>query len=100
MLFDLPHVSADAGPLLVSGDFSSQFLKAVTLTFMKWIIHDRDNERSVMILRNCRRAMVEGGRLLLVEMVVQPGNGPDLSKFPALNMMDHEENRCGGLRRI
>jgi hypothetical protein len=53
-----------------------------------------------MILRNCRRAMVEGGRLLLVEMVVQPGNGPDLSKFPALNMMDHEENRCGGLRRI
>ncbi|MFN7944915.1 MAG: methyltransferase [Blastocatellia bacterium] len=98
VLFDLPHVIANAGPLLdaagvrercelVSGDFFHSVPAGGDAYMMKWIIHDWDDERSVTILKNCRRAMVEGGRLLLVEMVVQPGNGPDLSKFMDLNMM-------------
>jgi hypothetical protein len=37
---------------------------------MKWIIHDWDDERSVCILRNCRRAMSDSARLLLVEAVM------------------------------
>lgn len=98
VLFDLPHVIDSAGPLLdaagvrercelVSGDFFHSVPAGGDAYIMKWIIHDWDDERSVTILKNCRRAMVEGGRVLLVEMVVPPGNGPDLSKFMDLNMM-------------
>ena len=48
---------------------------------MKWIIHDWDDEKSTVILKNIHRAMEEKGKLLLIEMVVLEGNQPDLSKF-------------------
>ena len=51
------------------------------------IIHDWDDDRSVAILEGCHRAMPKHGRLLLVEQVVPPGNGPSLSKFADLNML-------------
>lgn len=53
----------------------------------KWIIHDWDDEQSVTILKNCRRAMAENGRLLLVEAVVPHGSEPHFSKFIDLNML-------------
>jgi hypothetical protein len=56
-------------------------------TFTKWIIHDWDDERSVKILKNSHRAMVENAKLLLVEAVVPPGGEPHLSKFIDLNML-------------
>ncbi len=98
VLFDLPQVIAGAGPLfdaagvrarceLASGDFFQAVPAGGDAYLMKWIIHDWDDERAVTILKNCRRVMVAGGRLLLIEMVVQPGNGSDLSKFMDLNMM-------------
>ncbi len=98
VLFDLPHVIAEAGPLLdaagvkdrcelTSGSFFESVPTGGDAYILKWIIHDWDDERSVTILNNCRRAMTENGRLLLVEMVIPPGNQPDLSKFMDLNMM-------------
>lgn len=54
---------------------------------LKWIIHDWDDERALKILRNCRRALDDGGRLLLVESVVPEGNEPSFSKWMDLQML-------------
>jgi SAM-dependent methyltransferase len=54
---------------------------------LKWIIHDWDDERALKILRNCRRALADGGRLLLVEAVVPEGNEPSFSKWMDLQML-------------
>jgi hypothetical protein len=54
---------------------------------MRHIIHDWDDAQSLTILKHCRKAMGERGRLLLVEGIVPPGNGPSISKFFDLAMM-------------
>ena len=46
-----------------------------------------EDYKSLTILRNCRRAMGQGGKLLIVEGVVPPGNEPSVSKFFDLAMM-------------
>ena len=45
---------------------------------IKSVIHDWDDEKSLDILRNCRAAMREGSRLLIVEVIVpdRPGTSP------------------------
>jgi len=98
VLFDLPHVIAEAGPLLdaagvrgrcetSTGDFFRSVPEGGDAYVMKWIIHDWDDEKSTVILKNIHRAMDEKGKLLLIEMVVPEGNQPDLSKFLDLDMM-------------
>lgn len=98
VLFDQPHVLADAGPLLeaagvrdrcelVSGDFFQAVPAGGDAYILKFIIHDWDDDRSIAILRNIHRAMPAHGKLLLGEMVVPPGNQPDFSKFLDLNML-------------
>jgi ubiquinone/menaquinone biosynthesis C-methylase UbiE len=98
VLFDLPHVIAEAGPLLdaagvrdrcetATGDFFKSVPEGGDAYVMKWIIHDWDDEKSSVILKNIHRAMNENGKLLLIEMVVTEGNQPDLSKFMDLNML-------------
>lgn len=98
VLFDLPHVIAEAGPLLdaagsrdrcetATGDFFKSVTEGGDAYVLKWIIHDWDDEKSIVILKNIHRAMNENGKLLLIEMVVTEGNQPDLSKFMDLNML-------------
>jgi hypothetical protein len=54
---------------------------------MKFILHDWNDELSTRILRNVHRALPPGGKLLVVEAVLKPGNEPDLGKFMDLNML-------------
>ncbi len=51
------------------------------------VIHDWDDERSITLLRNCRQAMQENGRVLLVEMVISARNQPHLSKLADIEML-------------
>src|SRR5260370_42559278 len=70
---------------------------------LKWIIHDWDEEKSVAILANCRRAMGAHAKLLLIESVIPPGNQPDFHKFMDVNMlaMTGRRERTGAeLRRL
>lgn len=55
--------------------------------FMRHIIHDWDDEKSLTILRNCHRALPADGRLLVVESVIPPGNEPFAGKFLDLVML-------------
>jgi len=57
--------------------FAGDFLEGVTpgydAYFIKSTLHDWDDERSVQVLRNCRNAMVAQGRILVTEIVLEPG---------------------------
>jgi hypothetical protein len=52
---------------------------------MSHVIHDWNLEQCGTILGNCRRAMKTNSRLLLIEMVLPPGNTPHPGKL--LDMM-------------
>ncbi len=39
----------------------------------KHIIHDWDDETAATILRNCAKALADGGRVVLCEMLITPG---------------------------
>src|SRR5207237_1326239 len=54
---------------------------------LRHIIHDWDDERSLVILRNIHRAARPGAKLLLVETVIEPGNEPSFAKLLDLTML-------------
>jgi ubiquinone/menaquinone biosynthesis C-methylase UbiE len=72
---------------LMPGDFFEAVPSGGEAYILKWIIHDWDDEKSIIILKNCHRAMTENGKLLLVEAVVPTGSEPHFSKFIDLNML-------------
>ena len=69
-----PGVLASAGVAdrceIVPGDFFAAVPESADAYVVKSILHDWDDERSATILRNCRRAMAPGGRVLIVEKVI------------------------------
>jgi hypothetical protein len=56
---------------------------------MKFIIHDWDDDRAALILGNIRTALagVPGGKVILLEAVVPPGNEPHMVKMLDIEMM-------------
>jgi hypothetical protein len=99
-LFDLPHVIEGAhqhGHLdqagitdrcqWVAGNFFESVPSGGDAYLLKSIIHDWDDEQALIILKNCRQAMDNQGRLLLVEIVIPTGNQPSLGKFLDLEML-------------
>lgn len=98
LLFDVPQVIAGAQSQLeaegvaercelASGDFFESVPAGADAYLMKHIIHDWDDARAIAILKNCHRAMTETGKLLLVEMVIPPGNEPHFGKIQDLEML-------------
>jgi len=98
ILFDVPGVvertkaNIEAAGLegrcqVVAGSFFEAVPPGADTYLMRHIIHDWDDEKSITILRNCGQAMGNGGKLLVVEGVVPPGNEPSVSKFFDLAMM-------------
>lgn len=98
ILFDLSHVTAGATALLqnggvadrcqiVRGDFFAFVPEGGDAYVMKHIIHDWDDERATQILRNCHRAMQPGGKVLIVDAVIPPGNRAHFGKLLDLEML-------------
>lgn len=98
VLFDLPHVVANAGPILdaagvadrcevVGGDFFAGTPPAGDILTLSHIIHDWDDTHSVQILRSCVQALRPGGRLLLAEDIVEPGANAPQTLFRDMQMM-------------
>jgi len=88
VLFDLPAGVAAArqgvGGELPRTDFiSGSFFEGVPsgdVYVIKKVIHDWDDERAVVILRNCRKAMLPNGKVLVAETLVPPGDEPNQIK--------------------
>jgi hypothetical protein len=83
VLFDLPDVVAVAGQVLekfavqdrcevVGGSFFEALPKGADAYILRQIIHDWDDERALAILRNCRAAQTDTGKVLLIERQIVP----------------------------
>jgi hypothetical protein len=103
VLFDQAQVLAepldlDAAGLrerceLVAGDFFDGVPALADIYLLKRIIHDWDDDRAVALLRNCRQAMSDQSRLLIIDAVMQPGNAPDPNKATDVSLMVLTEGR-------
>ena len=91
VLFDLPHVieNANVGDRLelATGDFFAKVPSGGDAYMMKHIIHDWDDERAITILKNIKKAMNPGGRVLVIESVISDGNGQDFGKLLDIEML-------------
>lgn len=98
ILFDQPAVVSGAAPVLASygvsdrcqvmaGNFFEAVPAGADAYMLKHIVHDWDDERSIEILKQCRRAMTDNGRVLIVEQVIPPGNEPFMGKLLDMNML-------------
>jgi hypothetical protein len=98
VLFDLPHV-ADAtrarlqrkgltGRVRVeAGDFFVSVPQGADAYVLKHVLHNWDDDAARQILERCAEAMGPGGRVLVVENVVLPGNRPDATRLLDLEML-------------
>jgi hypothetical protein len=96
-LYEVPQVVEGCrnGPLtpvmerctLASGDMFSSVPAGADAYILKHIIHDWPDDRCVQILKACRKGVNAGGKLLVVDSVIQPGNEFSPSKFLDLQML-------------
>lgn len=114
MLYDLPHVveRAEANfkaaglsdrAQLEAGSFFESVPSGADAYLMRHIIHDWYDEQAMTILRNCRRAIPDTGKLLLVESVIPPGDAPSGGKFLDLTMLvvpGGKERTAGEYRQL
>jgi O-methyltransferase domain len=98
IVFDSRHVVAGAEDAIreaglpgrcraVGGDFFESVPAGGDAYLMKHIIHDWPDDQATTILRNCRKGVNPGGKLLLVELVIAPGDAADLGKVIDLEML-------------
>jgi SAM-dependent methyltransferase len=72
----------------VAGDFFASVPQGADAYLLCGIIHDWDDSRATKILKNCREAMTENGRLLLVDTVVRDcASSSSFSNLLDLNML-------------
>ncbi len=96
-LYDAPHVIEGArnGPLkpllarctLASGDMFASVPAGADAYIMKHIIHDWADEQCIRLLKACRKVVNRGGKLLVVDCVIEPGNDFAPAKFLDLQML-------------
>ncbi len=98
MLFDMTSVIEGAPAILEregvaarvkleQGNFFESVPAGADAYMMKHIIHDWDDERCIAILKNIQRVMPEHGKVLIVEMVIAPGNEPHFGKIQDMEML-------------
>jgi hypothetical protein len=96
-LYEMPHVleGAKNGPLqpfldrctFSSGDMFTSVPAGADSYIMKHIIHDWPDELCIKLLKACRAGVHAGGKLLVVDSVIHPGNDFSPSKFLDLQML-------------
>ena len=97
VVFDLPHVVADAPKKLAQSGIAARaycvggdFFESVPTGdgyLISTVLHDWADEPASKILRNVAAAGGSGARLRLIEFVVPPGNTPHMSKMLDLTML-------------
>ena len=98
VLFDLPHVVKEARAVaeaegiadrceIVGGSFFEGVPTGADTYILQAVIHDWDDNHSLTILQNCRKAIASNGKLLIVDCVILPGNDPFQGKIGDINMM-------------
>jgi hypothetical protein len=89
----LPGARADAERLGLQGrstTLAGNFFEAVPaadLYLLKFILHDWDDESCIQILRNVRKGMAPGARVVIVEMLVGETDNPGIGTLMDMNML-------------
>jgi SAM-dependent methyltransferase len=96
VLYDLPEVVANARVLqssdvagrveIVGGSFFDSVPPADAY-MLKGIIHDWDDIDAIKVLKNCRRSIAAGGKLLISTSLLKSSNEPDRGNFMDIYMM-------------
>jgi len=97
IVFDLPHVAEGARAHLaqsglsarcqaVGGDFFAS-VPAADAYILTAVLHDWNDEECITILKNCRRAMQPGGRVLIGDFLLKPANEADFGRLIDLEML-------------
>jgi SAM-dependent methyltransferase len=91
IVFDLPETDRDesgfgANVEFVAGDFFDS-VPTGDAYVISAILHDWDDERATAILRTIRATAPKGGRVLITETVVPPGNEREGAKWLDLLML-------------
>jgi SAM-dependent methyltransferase len=92
IVFDLPETVRDEsgfpeGLTFVEGSFFESVPGGADVYLLSTILHDWDDEAAGRVLETVRAAAPPGARLLLVESVIEPGNGPSGAKWLDLLML-------------
>jgi len=106
VLFDLPHALeggrktiAQAGLTdrceVVSGDFFVSVPSGADVYVLSRVIHDWNDEKAIAILKVVRKAIAPTGRLILLEVMLRPGQTKVYPVLSDLNMLV----RTGGCER-
>lgn len=96
-VFDLPQIVSYAAAAArkdglqerlnaVGGDFFES-VPSADLYVLKYILHDWDDQNCIRILTNCRAALQEGGRLVVIDYLVGEFGGPVLPTMMDMNML-------------
>ncbi|MEH2484885.1 SAM-dependent methyltransferase [Bradyrhizobium sp. AZCC 2230] len=98
LLFDQPHALVGAAKLLEDngvvdrvtvepGDFFQSVPSGGDAYVLSHVLHDWNDDQCITILGHCRKAMKPDGRLLIVEMVLPPGDVPHPGKILDMVML-------------
>ena len=71
---------------MVGGDFF-EAVPAADLYLLKFILHDWEDEECIKILSRCREAMLPGGRLAVIELVLGELSDPGFGALMDMNML-------------
>lgn len=96
VVFDLVAVVKGAGDALagaqdrtelIAGDFFESVPSDADAYILKNVIHDWDDDRARQILQNISYAMAPAAKVLIVDMIVPPGNEPGPAKLVDMQMI-------------
>ena len=98
ILFDLPHVVAEAAAKIAAkgltnritiqeGSFFEHVPVGGNAYLLSHVIHDWSEDQCLTILANCKRAMNPDGRILIIEMVLPTGDTPHPGKMLDIMML-------------
>jgi hypothetical protein len=71
----------------VGGDFFVDVPAGADAYVVKHVVHNWDDEHATALLQRCRDAMAPGGRVMVVEAVLLPGDRRDEARFLDLEML-------------
>jgi hypothetical protein len=71
----------------IPGDFFAEVPSGFDVYLLSQILHDWDDERATAILRNCRTAIPQHGRLVILDQVIPPGDAPHPGKILDMIML-------------
>lgn len=96
IVFDRPDVAADVATAAASSEFADRtevvggdFFAAVPtadLHLLKFVLHDWEDTDCVKILKRCREAMAPGGRVVIIEFLLDDLDNPGVVALTDLHM--------------